>query len=186
MGHEDLVIVRIAPTRPIGQLQTQFKALTGARLNTEPLMEQIGLFTMGIFDKTFAAQGRRGGGSWTGLAPVTIAYKEKNELDPRILHRTADHPLRASLTEKDHPDNIFEVQPERVVVGTKVGADTDKRGMSYARPLNEGSAAKHIPARPFFKPTHADRKMYLDLISRYFFKAFKPEGQRMGAEWRVY
>ncbi len=65
----------------------------------------------------FAGEGRYSGG-WKPNAPSTTSRKRAKGLDLRILHETLR--LRGSLTEETHPDHIYRVTQDEVLMGTRV------------------------------------------------------------------
>ncbi len=82
-----------------------------------PAFDQIHLLLLGAERRQFETQGGYSGG-WRPLAASTVAYKARNNLDPRILHATLR--LRNSLTQPGHPDHVYETTPNEMFVGSRV------------------------------------------------------------------
>jgi len=121
--------------------------------NTEAILKELAFDIRLIEYQTFAAQGRRGGGSWKKLKEATVQKKIENGGDLRILHEF--HRLRDSLVREKHKDHITVITKNTLKIGTSV---------PYSAVHQEGSVKKNIPKRPFFKFTAADKKRHSKIL----------------------
>jgi phage gpG-like protein len=80
----------------------------------KPAFEAIGELLITIEREQFATQGQAESGGWAPLAESTLRYKT----GPSILDETGE--LRASLTERGDPHQIFDVGDEFLLFGTDV------------------------------------------------------------------
>lgn len=112
---------------------------------------------LGVETQQFNLQGSITGG-WAPLAPSTIERKARMGLDPRILHATGR--LRASLTRPSHPDHVFRIAGDEVVMGTRV---------PYAAAHDQSSGVNR-PRRPIIAITKMHRQRWADIIQRWVFR----------------
>lgn len=123
--------------------------------NLEQPFQSIHRSFSGIETAQFNSQGRITGG-WAPLAPATVENKARLGLDPRILHAT--HRLRESLTRPSHPEHIFRIDGDEVVMGTRV---------PYAAPNNK--------TRPLITITREHRQRWANIIQRWIFRGLRSE-----------
>lgn len=81
-------------------------------LMARPAFEAIGELLLTVEQHQFASEGRFASGGWAPLAESTLAQKT----GPSILDETGE--LRASLTERGDPHQIFDVGDEYLLFGT--------------------------------------------------------------------
>lgn len=96
-----------------------------------PAFEKIADDFLDVEEHQFSTEGGYSGG-WAGLAPSTVAYKARHNLDPRILHATLR--LRRSLTEASGPDVIRDIRADEMTVGSKVGYGAFHQSGTYSMP----------------------------------------------------
>jgi hypothetical protein len=76
--------------------------------------EQMLLSERHLFDSEGASSGRH----WRRDEPETLAAKERQGLDPRVMHATRR--LRRSLTQRGNPDQIRKSTDRGIEFGTRV------------------------------------------------------------------
>lgn len=134
--------------------QTKFNRLGAGRLDARPAMREVGYTMMDIINRIFESQGRRGGGSWRQLTDEWLTRKVNEGLDPRIGYATGA--LVRSLTNDEDPNNILEVHPQSVSLGS---------ALEYAVPQDEN--------RPYTKFTNRDRKLMVEMVRGYLMTVYK-------------
>ena len=113
--------------------------------------------------------GRRGGGSYANLRPLTVIKKGGADILYTMGARPnytklGDDTLVRSVTEDDGPFQIKEVTNTEVVLGTD---------RPYAGAHQYGSPSRKIPRRPFLQVTKGDEERYRDMIAAKLMEAFK-------------
>ncbi len=93
------------------------KRIGGRAGSVLPVADQVHALLMRAIDYQYGRGGPAVGG-WKPDAPSTVARKIRLGLDPRVMHETGR--LRASLTNKDHPDHVFRATRSGLVISTKV------------------------------------------------------------------
>lgn len=66
----------------------------------------------------FDSEGRWGSGGWPPLAAATVAAKEEEGFDTRILHRTLA--LRDSLTDPDSEGAVLRIRSDELFIGSNI------------------------------------------------------------------
>lgn len=121
--------------------------------NAEPFLHVVMDDIERIERALFSSQGRRGGGSWRGLSPETIAAKVRKSQDPRI--NIATGALLHSVSDQHAEYAVREVTRSSLRFGTT--APGAKQSQMH---------------RPIFKFTRFDRarwaKWWGEYIVRYF------------------
>lgn len=125
--------------------------LLAAGADLTPLMEDVGLLALSEFKRGFDTGGF---GKWPPLKRATQLYKEHRFPGAPIMVRTGS--LRESIIERDAQDNIFEVGPHGVNVGTAV---------PYAYKQHDGEG--NLPGRPIVFVTPGLENGAADLAESY-------------------
>jgi phage gpG-like protein len=138
----------------IRQVQTKFTRMSEAAIDASPVMETLADTMMAIIATIFESQGRRGGGSWKRDSPEWLARKVRMGLDPRINFAGGD--LFASMTEPGDPNQILNITPQSVSIGS---------ALEYAEVSNEN--------RPFTKFTQRDKAVMRAEVRSYLMAAWR-------------
>lgn len=144
----------------VKQVTTKFTRMSEARIDASPVMGTLGATMMEIIARIFESQGRRGGGSWKRDSPEWLSAKVRMGLDPRIGYAT--HALFDSVTNPDDENQILEITPQSVSLGSR---------LPYAEAQNR--------ERPFTKFTPRDRLLMRTQVRNYLMAAWN-DGRRPG------
>lgn len=141
-----------------GARLTRRKLLRGAdaAANMKPVLWQIREDMFRIIRINFESQGRRGGGSWKYLDPKTVAAKQRQGLDPRIL--MAKLKLVHSLTRRGDRNMRSAVANDRIYL---------RSTLPYAETHEYGDEERGIPARPFIQFLPTDRVRWVKMCESY-------------------
>lgn len=136
--------------------------------HTEWVMKLIYYDMMRAEEALFDSQGRRGGGSWKRLKPLTIKKKGSN----RILE-TADakenyssignDALKKSLTRENAPFQVKLVDNTTILFGT-------------SRPwasVHQTGSRRGVPPRPFLRFTKNDLNRWSRMMQAHLVKGFE-------------
>lgn len=124
-------------------------------MDARPAFAQIINDLERIEGRQFDSQGGYGSGGWQPLAAATVARKQAQGLDPRILHAKGD--LSGSLTGKGG-DGLREVFPSSMAFGSRV---------PYAKYHQTGTG--RMPQRQPLELPEGDRRAIPRTLQRYFF-----------------
>jgi phage gpG-like protein len=138
----------------IKQVQTKFTRMGEAAIAAQPALYSVADLMMGFIDRTFASEGRRGGGSWKQLTTDWLMRKTREGMDPRIGQAT--QALRRAFTQRGDSHQILEV------TNTRINLTTD---LPYA-----GTQQRH---RPFIKLTTTDRSAMRGVVRDYLVAAWR-------------
>lgn len=123
-------------------------------LDVRPAMDDVLDTLRTSARRQFDSQGVYGSAGWAPLAASTLARKQREGLDPRILHET--HRLRDSLTERGNP--------EELAISRRDGADFGSL-VPYARYHQGGT--EHMPRRRPVQLPELDRRQAIRIIQRF-------------------
>lgn len=105
----------------------------------------------------FNTQGASGGAAWKPLAPSTVKFKRKHNLDPRILHATLT--LRNSLTSNTSPGATSTVNRSGMFVGSQVPYGVYHQSSRLPR--------NFLPRRPPVMLTEDVKKGWIKKLQRW-------------------
>lgn len=131
--------------RDLLRFEANLAAPAGALLN-------IGTMLREMVERQFDSEGGASGG-WAPLADSTVAAKQRQGLDPRILQATGR--LKESLTRKFDSEHTERLSGSSLAFGTKV---------PYAIYHQTGTAS--MPARPPLALTDADKVTIVKTLQR--------------------
>lgn len=123
-------------------------------VDVEPAMHEVADLLRRSMVRQFDSAGAYGSGGWAPLAASTVAAKQAQGLDPRILRARGD--LFDSLTEEGHPDHLSIVRHDGLDFGT-----TDPK----ARFHQTGTA--RMPQRRPVQLPEADRREAVRILQRH-------------------
>jgi len=132
--------------------------------NMQPALEAIQRDFFDMEQHQFTSQGAFRSGGWAELADSTVAYKERNDLDPRILYAT--HRLVQSLT-GESGENYAQFTREGVALGSTV---------PYAGFHQTGTT--RMPRRPLLELTDADVQRWAKIVQTWLVT-----GRRGSSSW---
>jgi phage gpG-like protein len=132
------------------QVSRQLLRFGDRALAARPAFEAIGQMLLELEGQQFASEGHRASGGWEPLADSTLEHKH----GPSILDETGE--LRASLTERGGPHQIWDVGDEFLLFGTDV---------DYASFHQTGTS--RMPRRRPLELTEADRAGAVKILQRY-------------------
>lgn len=95
----------------------RLKRIGGRAGNLRPAADAVHDMLMRAIDYQYGRGGPAIGG-WKPDSPGWVAYKAKHGFDIRVMHMTGR--LRASLTNKNHPEHVFRVTTSGLVISTAV------------------------------------------------------------------
>jgi len=122
--------------------------------NMRPAFEDLHKRFLQMNKRQFNTQGASGSGGWKALKPATVAFKERNGLDPRIMH--ASGRLRSSLTGSGQ-GAIKRVTNDEVFFGTSV---------EYAGPHQKPKSGNPLPRRKVIEFTETEKREWTKVIQR--------------------
>ncbi len=119
-----------------------------------PAFNNVHDLLLDVEQAQFSTEGAAYSGGWRPLAASTVAYKARNNLDPRILHATLR--LRNSLTQRSHPDHVYDVSSDDMFVGSRV---------EYGQFHQRGNP--NMPRRRPFQLDNAVRSEIVKILQRH-------------------
>jgi len=142
-------------------------------LDLKPPFNRVYEDMMRIEEIIFFSSGRRGGGSWKRLSPVTIQRREQQGIyGDSILFATGQ--LFDSLTERSAKWQVKYIGKERMEFGTKrPNAWMHQEG--YQFPSKGNRPGRRIPKRPFIKFLDSDFDRWQSWITKYLTDMFGKE-----------
>lgn len=126
--------------------------------DARPVWDEIRKYLVAEEKKQFSSQGSHASGGWAKLKQVTIDYKRRAGLDPKILHATLA--LRKSLTAVGAKGQMWESTPTHMVFGS---------ALPYSKFHQKGT--KNMAQRRPVELTTAARKHAVKLLQAFVVKA---------------
>ena len=147
-----------------GDVQVERKLLRFAEAADDmtPAWKRIDEQIRGFERSQFGTQGASGSGGWAPLKPRTVAFKARNNLDPRILHATGR--LRKSFTNKTDPDHVLRFGKDWFFSGSKT---------PYAGVHQNPKPSNPLPQRRPVELTETQRKAIVRTVQAHLVKAGK-------------
>jgi phage gpG-like protein len=141
----------------IDKLQAKFETMGLASADFSEPFAKIVTDIYRIEESIFNSRGRRGGGSWKKLSPVTVRIKGHDT----ILEDTGD--LRDSLTQPNHRYQVLDIQNEHFIFGTS---------RPYAYVQQRGGSPSMIPPRSFIRFMDEDLARWNRILLEHLTEAF--------------
>jgi phage gpG-like protein len=127
-----------------------------------PAYEEVADYLLDVERMQFLTSGAYASGLWRPLAPSTVAKKLREGLDPDILHATLR--LRASLTQRDHPDHVRRITADSLFFGTSAKS---RKGYPYPAVHQHGSRDGRIPQRRPVALRRSNRQHIVKVLQRF-------------------
>lgn len=127
--------------------------IEGRSVDVEAVFLEIAEDIREVEEKQFESEGWFRSGGWAELTDNTIARKEREGLDPRILHATLK--LRESVTDKGG-GTLIKIGEDTLVVGSEV---------SYGGYHQTGTS--RMPQRKVMEFNENDKRQWVMMIERW-------------------
>ncbi len=115
--------------------------------DARPGFKAVARYLQSVERSQFDSEGRTGSGGWAPLKERTLAVKRAKGLDPRILR--AENNLRASLTNRTHPDHVERFSSDEMFFGT-----SDKKAVHH----QHGAPRANVPQRKVIDLSERNRR----------------------------
>lgn len=137
------------------QLSRDLLRLRDNAQDMTPAYDDVHQYLLRIQNLQFSTQGQFSG-RWQPLAPSTVRSKAAAGLDPRILHATLR--LRKSMTQANHPDHVYQVNPNGF---------TFESAVPYAVYHQRGAPENNLPKRRVVEFSETVKRRVMKILQEH-------------------